>query len=98
MPEAENIAESYAKAASDLEYAQDIVQKASKQLENCINVHKVIEAKIGVLVSQTNPIKLLPLLDGRYVLVEHSGYRASIKVITPEKYASQPSEEIWEHT
>jgi len=92
----ENIAESYVKAASDLAYAQEIVQKASKQLEGCINTHKVIEAKIGILVSQTDPIKLLPLLDGRYVLVEH-GYRPSIKIVTPERY-QKPAEEIWEHT
>jgi|HubBroStandDraft_5_1064220.scaffolds.fasta_scaffold46682_6 hypothetical protein len=94
----ENVAEIWAKADDDLAYAQDIVTKASAQLEKVITRRKIAEANIMALVSKEAPLKLLPLLDGRFVLVEHNGYRGEIKVITAERYQAQKTEEIWEHT
>jgi hypothetical protein len=94
----ENVAEIWAKADDDLVYAQDIVAKASAQLEKVITRRKIAEAKILALVSQEAPLKLLPLLDGRFVLVEWTTYKGEIKILTPERYQAPKTEEIWEHT
>jgi hypothetical protein len=94
----ENIAEIWAKANDDLVYAQDVVTKASAQLEKVITRRWIAGAKILALVSKEKPLKLLPLLDGRFVLVEWTIYKGEIKILTPERYQAQKTEEIWEHT
>jgi hypothetical protein len=94
----ENVAEIWAKANDDLVHAQDIVTKASAQLEKVITRRNIAEAKILALVSKDAPLKLLPLLDGRFVLVEWGDYRGWVNTLTPERYQAPKTEEIWEHT
>lgn len=92
------IAEAWAKADHDVDYAGDIVQKASKQLEQVITTKKIVTAKLHALVSKDDPLKLIPISEGRFVLVEWGSYEPKSRVLKPETIPVPSVEEIWEHT
>lgn len=78
-------AEKWAQSEENVRYAQEILAKASKQLENVINARKIAKAELDALVSEKEPIKLLPVSDGKFILLQWGRYECDAQLVTPEK-------------